>query len=139
MFPEKQLERLRSPDKIAGLLYLLAALLLLTIWVQLLLAPSPDAAASGSLARSLEQMFSPHNPAQLRFVWLAFLPLACVTLGAAYLLNLARARPGSMVLFILSVGLGTAAFVFTQWPLALCVALPCYWGFRCAYPAAAKL
>jgi amino acid permease len=129
-----QMTFLRSPDKIAGLLFLLAALLMLTIWFQLLvLGPASDLSLADSASHALEQMFSPENPSRLWFVWLAFLPVACAALGTAYLLNLARTRTGSMILFVVSVGLGTTAFVFTQWPLALVVALPCYWGFRCAY------
>ena len=130
----KQMTFLRSPDKVAGLLFLLATFLILTIWIQLLfLTPVPDSSATDSASHAIEQMFSPENPSRLWFVWLAFLPLACAALGTAYLLNLAKNKIGAMVLFILSVGLGTTAFVFTQWPLALFVALPGYWGFRCAY------
>jgi hypothetical protein len=125
---------LRSPDKVAGLLFMLATFLILTIWFQLIfLAPAPGLTAGESAGHAIELMFAPDNPSRLWFVWLAFLPLACIALGSAYLLNLARSRTGGMVMFVLSVGLGTTAFVFTQWPLALFVALPCYWGFRCAY------
>ena len=127
-----QMTFLRSPDKVAGLLFLLATLLILTIWFQLLFL-TPDSSAAGSAGHAIDQMFSPENPSRLWFVWLAFLPLACAVLGSAYLLNLARTKTGGMILFIISVGLATTAFVFTQWPLALFVALPCYWGFRCAY------
>ena len=130
----RQMTFLRSPDKVAGLLFLFAALLVLTIWFQLLFhAPASDLSPAGSASLAIEQMFSPENPSRLWFVWLAFLPLACAALGTSYLLNLARTKTGGMILFVISVGLGTTVFVFTQWPLALFVALPCYWGFLCAY------
>jgi hypothetical protein len=125
---------LRSPDKIAGLLFIVATLLISASWcIVLFFDTPPDMSPAESAIHSLEEMFAQGNPSRLWFVWFAFLPLACTVLGLAYLLDLARARTGAMVLFVLSVGLAATAFLFTQWALALCVALPCYWGFRCAY------
>ncbi|MES1980950.1 MAG: hypothetical protein V4443_00605 [Pseudomonadota bacterium] len=97
------------------------------------LDPIPNLSIADSAARTLQELFSQTNPSRLWFVWFAVLPVICTLLGAAYLSGLAQSQAGAMILFVLSVALAATAFLFTHWSLALCVALPCYWGFRCAY------
>ena len=127
---------MQSPDKIAGLLLLLAALLVLAIWyILLFVAPIENMSVTESAISSLEYHFSQENPSRLWFVWLAALPLACTFLGIAYLLNFARSKSVATVLLALSAGLGIASFIFTNWALAFFVALPSYWGYRCVYRA----
>ena len=127
---------LRSPDKIAGLLSLLAALLVLAIWfILLFVAPIENMPVTESAMSALNYFFSNENPSRLWFVWLAILPLACTILGVAYLFNFARSKSAATVLLALSAGLGIAAFIFTNWALAFFVSLPSYWGYRCVYRA----
>lgn len=122
----------RSPDKVAGMLSLLAALVFLPMWyVVLFVAPAPNMAATESVVTTLEYMFSQENPSRLTFVWLASLPFSCVAVGSAYLLNLARSKTAATALLVLSGGLGVAALFSMDFVLSFFVALPTYWGYRC--------
>ena len=127
---------LRSPDKIAGLLSLLAALVFLPMWhIILFVAPASGMSATESAVSSLEYLFSQENPSRLMFMWLTVLPFSCAVVGTAYLLNFARSTYVAVALLALSVGLGIAALFSMNFALSFFVLLPIYWGYRCVYRA----
>jgi len=122
----------RSPDKVAGLLSLLAALVFLPMWyIVLFVAPLPNMGAAESAVASLQYLFSQENSSRQMFVWLAALPFSCGVVGAAYLLNFARSRAVATALLALSGGLGVAALFSMDFVLSFFVVLPTYWGYRC--------
>jgi hypothetical protein len=61
---------------------------------------------------------------------MAALPLLCIVLGVAYLMNGARTRKGWLILLSASVLLAIASFILNDWGLAAFVALPILWGYR---------
>jgi len=122
---------LRS-EQIAGLLSFLAAVLAGVAWYVYLFVASPSErplakSALGQLAYS----FAPENADRWWFMWLAALPLALTVVGAAYLSRLARTQAVAMLLVAALVILAGSAFYLTNWSLALFVALPIIWGWRC--------
>jgi len=122
----------RSPDKVAGLLSLLAALVFLPMWfIVLFVAPLPNMGAAESAVASLQHLFSQENSSRLMFVWLAALPFSCGVVGTAYLLNFARSRAVATALLALSGGLGVAALFSMDFVFSFFVVLPTYWGYRC--------
>ena len=122
----------RTPDQVAGLLSLLAALVFLPMrYIVLFIAPPPNMGATESAVVSLQFLFSQENPSHLMFVWLAALPFSCVVVGTAYLLNFARSRAVATGLLAFSGGLGVAAFFSLDLTLSFFVVLPIYWGYRC--------
>jgi len=123
---------LRSPDKVAGLLSLLAALVFLPMWyIILFVSPPPNMGATGSAVASLQYLFSQENSSRPMFVWLAALPFSFVVVGTAYLLNFARSRSVATALLALSGGLGVAALFSIDFVLSFFVVLPTYWGYHC--------
>jgi len=126
------MKRLLSPDKVAGLLSLLAALVFLPMWhIILYKAPAAGMSANESAVSSLEFFFSHENPTRLMFVWLAALPFSWVVIGTAYLFNFARSKAVAIALLALSAGLGIATLFSMDFVFSFFVVLPTYWGYRC--------
>jgi hypothetical protein len=123
-----------SAHATAGTLFLLAASFPAGIWfIYLFVAmPYPNSAFDSAMSQ-LQYTFSPENGDRLWFAWLAALPFACIALGVAYLLNVSRSRPAALIMLATSGALAVATFVLTAWPLALLVALPMAWGYRCLH------
>lgn len=122
---------LRSPDKVAGLLSVLAALVFLPMWYLVLFVATPSyMTANESAVSSLVYLFSQENPSRLMFVWLAALPCSCTVLGVAYLLGFARSKTVAVALFALSSCFGIGALFTMDFALSFFVVLPTYWGYR---------
>jgi hypothetical protein len=121
----------------AGLLSLLAAVLLLAIWYILLFVATPDnISVAQSAVESLRYLLSAENPSRSWFVWLAVAPFVSITLAVAYLSGLARLKAPATMLLVLTVALGLLGVYYFTWSLALFVALPSYWGYLCVRNAA---
>jgi hypothetical protein len=96
-----------------------------------LFAATPtNQSAWASAAGQLRHTFSDENPQAWWFAWLGVLPVICLVLALAYLLNVARTRNARLALFLVSVALGGASFVLNDWGLAVFVAVPAIWGYR---------
>ena len=113
---------------------MLPAVLAGAIWFLILFAAMPPGhsvldAALGQLSFTL----SSANEHRWWFAWLVALPVACGLLAAAYLLNVSRSRIGGIALLSISVALAIASFALNHWSLAVLVALPAVWGYRCVY------
>ena len=119
------------PGTVAGLLSLLAALLVGSIWYIYLFVARERAAPFEALGYA----FSPSNEARWWFIYLALLCLCSAAVGIAYLLNAGRCRSGALLLLAMVVALGISAFALVNWWLALFVALPAIWGYRCIHVA----
>jgi hypothetical protein len=122
---------LRS-EQIAGLLSFLAAALAGANWYMYRFVASPSErpfaeSAFGQLAYSL----APENADRWWFIWLAALPLALTVVGAAYLSQLARNQAVAMLLLAVSAILAGSSFLLANWSLAVFVALPTFWAWRC--------
>ena len=116
----------------AGLLSILAALLLFVIWYILLFVATPsNISIAQSATDSLRYLLSAENPSRSWFVWLAVAPFVSLTLALAYLSGLARLKAPATMLLVFTVALGLLGIYFFTWSLALFVALPSYWGFLC--------
>lgn len=127
----------RSPHKIAGLLSLLAALLLLAVWYIFLFVATPSKVSAGqSAVESLQYVLSAESPSRYWFVWLAVAPFISFALAFAYLSGLARLKAPATMLFVVSLVLGVLGIYFFTWSLALFVVLPSYWGYLCVRSAA---
>jgi riboflavin transporter FmnP len=123
---------LLSPHKVAGILSLLAAALVLAVWCILLFVAQPSSASVVSAANeSLAYLLSAENPSRSWFIWLAIAPVVSTALGLVYLFGPARSLASAVVLFVAATALGVSGFYFVTWSLAFFVALPCYWGFLC--------
>jgi hypothetical protein len=124
---------LHDPHKVAGLLSLVAALLILVVWYILLFVATPsNMSASQAASGTLEYVLSSENPHRAYFIWLAIAPVMAIVLGLSYLFGLSRSKGAAATLFVLSATLGLSAFHFTNWSLGFFIALPSYWGFLCA-------
>jgi hypothetical protein len=122
------------PHVIAGSLFVLAAVLAGAIWFALLfVAMPPGQSALESALGQLRYTFSSANEQRWWFAWLAALPVACGLLAVAYLLNASRSKIGGIVLLSISVALAVASFALNDWSLAIFVALPTIWGYRCVH------
>jgi hypothetical protein len=120
-----------APQAITGILFLLAAVLAGAVWyMYLFVAVPPNLSVLQHATGLLQYTFSPENPQRLWFAWMVALPLLCVVLGVAYLMNGARTRRGWLVLLSASVLLAIASFVLNDLALAVFVALPILWGYR---------
>src|SRR5258706_12537241 len=120
-----------APQAITGILFLLAAVLAGAVWyIYLFAAVPPNLSVLQSATGLLQYTFSSENPQRLWFAWMAALPLLCVALGLAYLMNGARTRKGWFILLSASVLLAIASFVLNDWGLAVFVALPIFWRYR---------
>jgi hypothetical protein len=124
------------PSKVAGLLSLLAALLVLGVWFILLFVAQPEgvSAIENAIGTARYVLFEEQSTRRW-FIWLAIVPVLSVAIGACYLLGLARTKGFAITLFILAAALGASSFVLFDWSLALWVALPSYWGFLCVRQA----
>jgi hypothetical protein len=128
---------LDSPHKIAGLLSLLAALLVLGMWYIFLFVATPsNISATNAAVGTLEYVLSSENPYRVYFVWLLVAPVIAIALGVAYLWGPPRSKGVATTMFVLSLALGLSAFYFANWSLGLFIALPSYWGFICIRNAA---
>jgi len=124
------------PSKIAGLLSLLAALLVLGVWYILLFVAQPAGVSAIESAAATARYVLFEEPSSRRwFIWLAIVPIVSIVIGVCYLLGVARTKGFAITLFILAAGLGASSFVLFDWSLALWVALPSYWGFICVRQA----
>lgn len=118
----------------AGLLFLVPVVFVGAWWSIYLFAGVPsDKSILESAWGQLQYTFSPENERRWLFVWMAVLPVASVLLAGAYLLNVSRSKPGGMLLLGMSVALAVASFALNDFSLAVFVALPIYWGYRCVH------
>jgi hypothetical protein len=123
--------QLRS-EQIAGLLSLLAALLAGVAWyIYLFVATPSERPLADSVHAQLASSFALENADRWWFIWFAALPLALTVVGAAYLSHLARNQAVAMLLLAVLVILAGSSFYLTTWSLAVFVALPIFWGWRC--------
>ena len=121
-----------APHVTAGLLFLLAAGFAGTIWFIYLFVATPSGHSFlDSVLGQLQFTFSVENKERWWFAWMAALPIACGLLGAAYLFNVPRFKPVGIVLLGLSIALAIASFTLNDWSLAIFVALPIAWAYRC--------
>ncbi len=123
---------MKSPDKIAGFLSLLGALLSIISWYILLFVALPERASPLQSAISqLQYTFSSQNPNQFWFIWFALLPVCGIAIGAGYLANLAKTKLGAVILLLLSCALGVSTLLLGKLGMAIFVLLPTFWGWRC--------
>ena len=124
------------PSRIAGLLSLLAALLVLGVWFILLFVAQPEgvSAIEGAVGTARYLLFEGESSRHW-FVWFAIVPIISIVIGVCYLLGVARTRGFAITLFILAAALGASSFALFNWSLAFWVALPSYWGFICVRQA----
>ena len=131
----RQMTRL-PPSRIAGLLSLLAALLVLGVWFILLFVAQPEGVPLiKSAVGTARYVLFDEQSSRRWFIWLAILPLVSITIGVFYLSGAARTKGFAVTLFILVAALGASSFVLLDWSLAIWVALPSYWGFICVRQA----
>jgi hypothetical protein len=110
------------------------AILVAGIWyIYLFVAMPENQTVWQSVVGQLRHTFSDENPQAWWFVWLVALPVSCIVLSIAYLLNAARTRTSRLSLFVAAIALVIATFVLNDWDLALFVALPALWGYRAIY------
>ena len=127
------LARIR-PERMAGALSLLAAALVGAIWyIYLFVAPVDPQSLSESAIQTLTYTFSSQNEDRWWFASLAGIGVASAAAGIAYLSGVARTRLGAVSLLLVSAALGVGAFALTDWSLALFVALPVIWAYRCVH------
>lgn len=120
-----------TPNVVAGLLFLFAAVFAGGVWFIFLFAAMPtDSTVMDSVMGLLQYTFSSENPERWWFAWLASLPVLCGVLGTAYLLNVARNRKGRLILLSISIVVAIASFALNDLVLAMFVALPILWGYR---------
>lgn len=124
------------PSRIAGLLSLLAALLVLGVWFILLFVAQPEgvSAIENAIGTARYVLFEEQSTRHW-FIWLAILPVLSIAIGVCYLLGVARTKGFAVTLFILAAALGASSFVLFDWSLAFWIALPSYWGFLCVRQA----
>ena len=120
-----------APHVVAGWLLLVPVVAVLGIWfIYLFVAMPGNQTVWQSAVGQLQHTFSGENPQAWWFAWLVALPVLCIALAVAYLLNLARSRAGGISLFAGTVALAVATLLFTNWALAVFVAVPALWGYR---------
>jgi hypothetical protein len=123
---------LHTPNKIAGLLSLLSAAIVLAVWYPLLFVEIPSNTPVTEFAvRAFAFYISAENSSRPMFVWLAFAPLMSIALAFSYFSILSRSRVSASIVFSLSAALGVSAFFFVGQSIAFFFALPCYWGVLC--------
>ena len=124
------------PARIAGLLSLLAALLVLSIWfILLFVAPPAGVSAVDNAVDTAHYVLFEEQSSRHWFIWLAIVPLVSIVIGVCYLLGMARTKTFATILFVLAVALGVSSFILLNWSIAFWVALPSYWGFICVRQA----
>lgn len=118
------------PFRIAGLLSLLAAALVLGIWyVLLFVAPPEGIPITESAIATAHYLLFEETETRHWFLWLAALPVALVVIGVCYLAGAARSKTSALALLVFVALLGGTSFFLLNWALALFVALPVYWGY----------
>lgn len=126
------MQLLHDPHKIAGLLSLLAAALMLPFWYLLLFVAQPsNIPIFESASATLNSVLFRANPARVYAIWHAVAPLFSLVLGILYLRGFAHSKTTAKTLFTTSLALGISAVFFSNLSVAFWVALPCYWGYRC--------
>ena len=124
---------LKTPDRIAGLLLLWAAIWLLAFWGVLLLAATPpDIPVWKSAAGQLHYIFVGGNPHKVWHVWMAALPLLCVVLSVAYLNGAGRKEGIGWIMFGIVLTIAISACVLNDWTIAVVLVLPVYWAYGAA-------
>ena len=124
---------LRSPDRIAGLLLLWAAIWVLGIWGVLLFADVPAGTPVWtSVAGQLHYIFLGGNPHKGWHLWMAVLPLLCIGLGVLYLNGAARKGNAGWLLFGVVLAIAVLAWSLNDWTIAVMLTLPLYWAFKAA-------
>ena len=124
------------PDKIAGLLSLLAALLIMGVWFILLFVAKPEGTSIiESAVDTARYLLIEEQSTRNWFIWFAILPVLSIAIGVTYLLGVARTKAMAITLFILASMLGVSSFFLFDWRLAISVALPSYWGLLCVRQA----
>jgi|SRR5271165_2647067 len=119
-------------EQIAGLLSFLAALLAGVAWyAYVFVASPPGRPPADSLYAQLASSFARESADRWWSIWAAALPLALTVVGAAYLSHLARNQAMAVLLLVILVILAGSSFYLTTWLLAIFVALPIVWGWRC--------
>ncbi len=123
--------RLRS-EQIAGLLSFLAAVLAGVAWyAYVFVAAFPGRPPADSLYAHLASPFALEAADRWWPVWAAALPLVLTVVGAAYLSRRAQNQAMALLLLTVLVILAGSSFLLTTWLLAMFVALPIFWGWRC--------
>lgn len=123
------------PSRIAGLLSLLAALLILGVWLILLFVAPEGVSSIESAVGTARYVLFEEQSSRRWFIWLAIVPIASFVIGTCYLLGVARTKGFAITLFVLAAALGVSSFILFDWSLALWVALPSYWGLLCVRKA----
>jgi hypothetical protein len=123
--------RLRS-EQIAGLLSFLAALLAgVATYIYLFVANPSGRPPADSVYSQFASALALENADRWWSIWCTALPLALTMVGAAYLSRLARKQAAAVLLLTVLVILAGLSFYLTDWTLAIFVALPIFWGWRC--------
>ena len=124
------------PDRIAGILFLISAVLFAGVWYTFLFVATPDCISIAESAMSdLRYIFSIENDSLALFVWLAASPVICAILSGLYLVGVARNRVRAKFLFLITVLLTATTLCMINYHLALVVALPGIWGYRAIHAA----
>jgi hypothetical protein len=122
---------LRS-EQVAGFLCLLAAALAGVAWYTYLFVADPSERPFAQTALGqFAYTFSPDSADRWWFRWLAATPLALTVIGAAYLSRLARTQAVAILLLAALVVLTAFTLYVANWYLAVFVALPIVWAWRC--------
>jgi len=122
---------LRS-EQIAGFLCLLAAALAGVAWyVYLFLADPSERPLAETALGHFAYTFSPDNADRWWFRWLAAIPIALTAIGAAFLSGIARTQAVAILLVAALVVLTAFTLYVANWYLAVFIALPVVWAWRC--------
>jgi hypothetical protein len=124
----------RTPrsEIMAAVFLCLAAILFGGIWyLYLFVAPLPGKTALESARRTLQYTFSSENELRNAYFWIAALPAACIALAIAYLSNAAKSKRWAIFLFVATLVLAFTTLLLVDPALAVFVALPAIWGFKC--------
>lgn len=123
--------RLRS-EQIAGLLsFLAAALAGVAAYIYLFVGTPSGRPPADSLYSQFASALALESADRWWSLWCAALPLALTVVGAAYLSRLARNQTAAVLLLAVLLVLAGLSFYLDDWTLAIFVALPIVWGWRC--------
>jgi len=113
-----------TTNRKAGLLYLLAVLVMLPFWYIILFVHNPP--SLNPLDSFLYLLNEP--PYRSHFWWLLVLPILCLSLAVAYFSRLAKARAGAFFLFGVGALLALASWLSVS-AVAIFVSLPLFYAF----------